>query len=123
MKDFIKNQDNYKYGLFCEFLMVFKMMFFGFLPVKHRYKVKTGEVDIIMRRFNEIVFLEVKGRRNSILDYDSVVFRSQWDRILKTADYFVQQNPQYSNFKRRFDIVIFEEGKLTPIHIKNVSVW
>ena len=66
MKDFIKNQDNYKYGLFCEFLVIFKMILYGFFPLRHRYKTKTGEIDIIMKRFDTIVFLEVKGRRTRL---------------------------------------------------------
>jgi putative endonuclease len=122
MKNFIKNQDNYKYGQLCEFIVVIKMTLLGYKILAKRYKTQYGEIDIIAKKKNVIVFIEVKGRRFDIVDYDYIVLKKQWEKILKTSDYFIQSNPEFKNYTKRFDLCFFEQNKILPTHIKNITV-
>lgn len=122
MKNFIKNQDNYKYGKLCELIVVIKMLLSGYKILKRRYKTKYGEIDIIAKKKNVIVFIEVKGRRFDIVDYEYIVLKRQWERILKTSNHFMQSKSEFKNCTKRFDLCFFEDSKILPTHIKNITV-
>lgn len=96
----------------------------GYFILERNFRTKSGEIDIIARNNNIIIFVEVKTRSNNNygFPYESVNYRKQ-QKIIRVA-----QN--YINFKRlhdnqfRFDIieVFFKMGNNKINHIRN-AFW
>ena len=118
------NKDNrrYKSGLLGEELALKELQKLGFSLVEHRYKTKSGEIDLIVKSNEKkmIVFVEVK-RRKEVYDYDCVVSKPQWKRILEASEEFLQQHwDEYKDFQVRFDEFIFFTNNSNFHHIENI---
>ncbi|MEZ5502645.1 MAG: YraN family protein [Halioglobus sp.] len=81
----------------------------GLLLVERNFRGKSGELDIIARDGDYLVFVEVRARGNRHFDSaaGSVNFRKQ-QRIIRTAHLFLQRRPQWAHLPCRFDVVAFE---------------
>ena len=85
--------------------------------LESNYKIKTGEIDIITKLENEIVFVEVKSRSNIKYGYPSeAVSYKKIKKIIGTAKYYILQNNLY-NAPIRFDVieVYLNENKVNHI--------
>ena len=77
---------------------------------------KVGELDLVMiesgSAWSTLVFVEVRQRKRSNFGDAalSVTTRKQ-AKIIKTAQYFLQQHPEYADFECRFDVVAFNINK------------
>ena len=88
----------------------------GMQLVHRRYRAPGGEVDIIMREGNTLVFVEVKLRyTGSIGDGLMAVTRKKQRRIIKTALYYLSEHEHDGAV--RFDVV--EETSSGIQHIKD----
>ena len=77
--------------------------------VNKNYHSRFGEIDLIVKRDNELVFVEVKARSaGSYAEACEVISYSQQRRIIKTAQFFLQRYPDYYNFDCRFDVICFD---------------
>lgn len=92
----------------------------GHTILHKRYQKISGEIDIISIIENMIVFTEVKTRPNRTKGLESIK-NSQQKRIEKTALYFMQEYPEYSNCNVRFDVVICVRGQ-KPYHLENAWI-
>lgn len=54
----------YKMGLWAEYFVMILFWFKGHNILKHRYKCRFGEIDIISKKRHEIYFLEIKTRKS-----------------------------------------------------------
>lgn len=81
----------------------------GLHLLERNFRGKTGEIDIIAQEGTQLVFVEVRARnnRNFASAANSVNARKQ-QRIVKTAQLFLQRRPQYANMPCRFDVIAFE---------------
>jgi putative endonuclease len=81
----------------------------GVQIVQRNFRGKTGEIDIIARDMNTLVFLEVRARSNRFFSgaAGSVDWRKQ-QRIIRTAQLFLQRHPQWASMPSRFDVIAFE---------------
>ena len=70
---------------------------------------KTGEIDIITLDQQCLVFVEVKARSNHHFGGAAVTvdWRKQ-QRIVRTAQFYLQSHPHYKNMPCRFDVIAFE---------------
>jgi putative endonuclease len=85
--------------------------------LESNYKIKTGEIDIITKLENEIVFVEVKSRSNIKYGYPSeAVNYKKIKKITGTAKYYILQNNLY-HAPIRFDVieVYLNENKVNHI--------
>ena len=93
----------------------------GYKIVTTNYTCKLGEIDLIAKDRDVLVFVEVKTRRNSPLDQvkDAVNIRKQ-RQISKAALYYMQSN-NITGIKARFDVaaVSLIDGKKEIEIIKN----
>lgn len=96
----------YKKGHAVEALAALYLRLKGYKIIKMRFKTPGGEIDIIARRKNQIVFVEVKGRGEMQAALESVTVRNQ-SRVEKAARYFIAQHPQLAGFDMRFDAIVF----------------
>ena len=77
--------------------------------VNKNYHSRFGEIDLIVKRDNELVFVEVKARSaGSHAEACEVISYSQQRKIIKTAQFFLQRYPNYYNFDCRFDVICFD---------------
>jgi putative endonuclease len=77
--------------------------------VNKNYHSRFGEIDLIVKRGNELVFVEVKARSaGSYAEACEVISYSQQRKIIKTAQFFLQRYPNYYNFDCRFDVICFD---------------
>ena len=84
--------------------------------IERNYTVKKGEIDIIAKENDEIVFVEVKRRKNS--DYgrpsENVDLKKQ-KKITAVAEYYIAINDIQAY--TRFDVIEIVGDEI--IHIKN----
>lgn len=93
----------------------------GYTVLERNYRRKFGEIDIVAKKGNRIVFAEVKTRRNA--DYgtagEAVRFHKQKKLIRAAQDYIVRKSLDAAF---SFDVIeVYHKGlKITHInHIEN----
>lgn len=77
----------------------------GYKIIERNFRIKSGEVDIIAKDGNQLVFVEVKTRSSSNQEFlRASVNRGKGKRITKTALYYLKKN-KYQGMTARFDVV------------------
>jgi len=87
----------------------------GFRILARRWQSPLGEIDIVARRRQLLVFAEVKARANLDEAAESVNVR-QRRRIAAAAEIWLGDNPDDSIRDIRFDAILVAPGKI-PRHI------
>ena len=87
----------------------------GWKILEERFKVSEGEVDIIARRKDIIVFVEVKQRENLPVIED-ILSETNITRVMAAAEIWVEQNFESlgTEFEIRFDLAMIE-GAVKPL--------
>jgi len=67
----------------------------------------AGEIDIIVKKKNLLVFVEVKKRRD-LSSAAYAILPKQQERIRRAAEVFLSYHPEYQNFDIRFDAVLVQ---------------
>jgi len=90
----------------------------GYQLLCRNYRTRFGEIDIIAKDSETIVFIEVKSRRTSSFGHPKYsITRKKQERISKTALYYLKENDQ-SNCRARFDVVTINSAdKKTDVEI------
>lgn len=94
------------------------LMGHGFTLVARNYRCSRGEIDLIMQQGQGLVFVEVRKRTNGHFGTAlESVNRQKQERLLYSAEHYLQANPKLRNWPRRFDIVAIEgeAGKINWI--------
>ncbi len=87
-----------------EWLAALVLMAKGYRILRMRYRVHSGEIDLIARRGKILVFAEVKQRR-SVNEALSAVRAKARRRIERAADMYIAQRPDLADCAMRYDIV------------------
>ena len=94
----------------------------GLRPLARNYRCRSGEIDLIMKSHDSLVFVEVRFRRYSAFGGAAAsVDRRKQRRLLATAQHYLQQH-KASNRPCRFDVVAVlpgPDGTLTFDWIQN----
>ena len=86
----------------------------GLTLVVKNYRHRQGEIDLVMRESDTLVFVEVKLRRNANFGHpETFVDQAQAERIADAADQFVYELAWEGNI--RFDIVAITVQPQTAI--------
>ena len=81
----------------------------GMRLLVRNFSGKTGEIDIIARDGEHLIFLEVRARSNRAFDTAAgSVDRRKQQRIVRTAQLFLQRHPELAGLPCRFDVIAFE---------------
>lgn len=114
----------YRAGLWAEWLAALYLFIHGYRILETRYKTKIGEIDLIVRRGNRIIFVEVKTRRTLEEARLSISAQAR-KRIKKTAALYLATHPCYQSFDCRFDMIgIILRGGFFPIKIEHLdNAW
>ncbi len=87
----------------------------GYRIVARRFRTPVGEVDIVARRRDVLVFVEVKAR-NTLDDAALSLLPRQQQRIAAAAGAWLSTHPEDAESNIRFDAVLVAPGKI-PRHI------
>ncbi len=101
-------------GATAEYIAAIFLMLKGYRILVMRYKTKLGEIDIIARKGDLAVFVEVKARADETGAVDAVSYASQ-KRIRAASDLWLARQRDYARLSQRYDIVAILPGKL-PRH-------
>lgn len=85
--------------------------------IEQNYRTKIGEVDLIVKLNDELVFIEVKSRSNINYGYPSEAVNYKKKRkIINVAKYYILEN-SLENLAIRFDVIeiYLKEKKINHI--------
>jgi len=78
----------------------------GAEPLRYNYHCAMGEMDIIARQNNWLLFVEVRYRKS--LDYGGPLASIDWrkqQRLIKIAQYFLNAHSWTQNLSPRLDVI------------------
>lgn len=80
--------------------------------IARNYSFRTGEIDLIMREDNVIVFTEVRYRGHSGFgSAAATVTHAKQQRIFRTAEHFVQTHRETQESPLRFDVIAIDRDR------------
>lgn len=115
-----QGQQNYQSGLWAEYLAAMLLWLKGYRLIKSRYKTRYGEIDLIVKKRDRLIFVEVK-KRQSLLKAGEAVSPQSRERIKRTAQDFMHKHSQYHHCFLQFDVILVAHG-VYPSHIKQAWI-
>lgn len=112
-----KKRKAYFYGLYAEILTVVFLTLKGYRILKWRYKTPVGEIDILAKKKNALIVVEVKARRTLDTAKESVTLKMQ-KRIIRAAEYYINRHPECMDMDIRFDLMAIG-GFFSAQHLDN----
>jgi len=100
-----------------EWLAALALMLKGYRIIARRYRTKLGEIDLIARRGDLVLIVEVKARPTLIAAMEAVAYQSE-RRIEAAADLWLARQPDYGKLSVRFDLVAVLPRRW-PVHVEN----
>lgn len=113
-----KRKRAYRRGHLAEYLAAIALLLKGYRIVVRRFKTPVGEVDLIARKGDLIIFVEVKARSSHNTALDSITLTAQ-RRIEAAAHWWLSQQRDGSRLSWRFDVITVVPRRW-PQHHRNV---
>jgi len=86
----------------------------GMHVLSRQYRTRFGEIDLIVKDNNEIVFVEVKTRRGNDFGHpEESVTKGKLEKIVRTGEWYLQETHQTSALYR-IDVVAITYGTGDP---------
>ena len=89
----------------------------GYRILERRFRVPSGEIDLIARRGRVLVAIEVKARL-ALDDAAQAILPRQRRRIARALDHFLARRPDRATLDRRFDVVLIAPRRW-PRHVRD----
>ncbi len=81
----------------------------GLISVARNFRCRLGEIDLIVRDKDCLVFVEVRYRTsNRFSRAGQTVDIHKQRKLIRTAAFFLAKRPQYANSVVRFDVVAID---------------
>ena len=113
-----RRRRSYRRGHRGEWLAAAALMAKGFRILARRYRTRLGEIDLIARRGDLVLIVEVKTRPTLREAMEAIVRESE-RRIEGAADLWLSRQPDYGRLSVRFDMVAVLPWRW-PVHVENV---
>ncbi|MBA8877718.1 YraN family protein [Phyllobacterium myrsinacearum] len=113
-----KRHTAYRRGHSAEYFAALALMLKGFRIVERRYRTRLGEIDLIARRGDLVLIVEVKARRTIEQAMDAITGTTA-RRIESAADLWLARQPDYAKLSLRFDMVAVLPWRW-PVHVPAV---
>ena len=97
-------------GHLSEYLAALYLACKGYRILAIRYRTPLGEIDVVARKGDLAVFVEVKARRDALAAVDAVSFAAQ-RRIRAASDLWLARQPEHARLSQRYDIVAILPGR------------
>lgn len=101
-----------------EWLASLALMLKGYRIVERRYRTKLGEIDLIARRGDLVLIVEVKVRSTLVQAMEAIGHLSE-RRIADAADLWLMRQPDHAPLSIRFDMVAVLPRRW-PVHVENI---
>lgn len=101
-----------------EWLASLALMLKGYRIVERRYRTKLGEIDLIARRGDLVLIVEVKVRSTLVQAMEAIGHLSE-RRIADAADLWLMRQPDHARLSIRFDMVAVLPRRW-PVHVENI---
>ncbi len=108
----------YKRGHSSETLASIALRLKGYRIVARRYRTRLGEIDLIARRGDLVLIVEVKARSTLVQAIEAISGLSE-RRIASAADVWLAKQADYARLSVRFDLVAVLPWRW-PIHVENI---
>ncbi len=113
-----RRRQSYRRGHRGETLAAMALRLKGFRILECRYRTRLGEIDLIARRGDLVLIVEVKARRTLAEAMEAIRRESEW-RIEGAADLWLARQPDYGRLSVRFDMVAVLPWRW-PVHVENI---
>ncbi len=113
-----RRKSAYRKGHRAEWFAAFCLMLKGYSIAARRFKTPVGEVDLIARKKDLVVFVEVKARNTEQAALDSITASAQ-KRIEAAGEWWISQQLDGAQLSWRFDAIAVVPRRW-PIHFENV---
>lgn len=78
----------------------------GLTLISHNFRCRLGEIDLVMRDNDTLVFVEVRGRGSTRFGSPAeTVTQGKQTRLIRAAQMFLRTHPEFADCPCRFDIV------------------
>ena len=86
--------------------------------LERNFRSRFGEIDLIMRENNTIIFVEVRARKTGVFMHpvESVDYRKR-DKIRKTSQVYMHKTAAWNHFHIRFDVVALTGSAVQDMQI------
>ncbi|TGQ34966.1 YraN family protein [Mesorhizobium sp. M00.F.Ca.ET.216.01.1.1] len=110
-------QRAYRRGHRGEWLAAAALMLKGYRILARRHRTRLGEIDLIARRGDLVLFVEVKARHTLMEAMEAIAHESE-RRIEAAADLWLSRQSDYGKLSARFDMVAVLPCRW-PVHVEN----
>lgn len=107
----------FRLGLSAESRAAMFLIAKGYRILARRWKRPFGEIDIVARGRQALVFVEVKARARADDAAEAVTERAK-RRIIAAAEFWLAHRPDDAQRAIRFDVMLVTPGRI-PQHIAN----
>ncbi|MGH8146188.1 MAG: YraN family protein [Rhodanobacteraceae bacterium] len=88
----------------------------GLKLVERNYRTRFGELDLVMRDRDALVFVEVRYRRHARFGGGAAsVGAAKRAKLVRAAQGFLQTHPGFAGLPCRFDVVAFDGDADAPV--------
>jgi putative endonuclease len=105
----------FRRGHTAELLCLWHLRLRGYRILARRFRVPSGEIDLIARRGKVLAAIEVKARASFATASESVSGR-QRRRVARALEHFLALRPELAGLAPRFDVMLVSPGRL-PQHV------
>jgi putative endonuclease len=113
-----KRRKSYRRGHRGEWLAAMALMEKGYRILARRYRTKLGEIDLIARRGDLVLIVEVKARPTLVEAMEAIARESE-RRIEGAADLWLSRQRDFGRLSIRFDMVAVLPWRW-PVHVENI---
>ena len=94
----------------------------GYKLITKNFRIRTGEIDIIMTDNETLVFVEVRTKTSDFFGSpEATINFKKRQKILNTARYFLHSHHNFQNRECRFDIIAIVMRKGKDANIKHIT--
>lgn len=90
----------------------------GYRILARRHRTRLGEIDLIARRGNLVIMVEVKARPTLIAAMEAVTVTAE-RRIEAAGDLWLARQPDFGRLSVRYDLIAILPWRW-PIHVPNL---
>ena len=108
----------YRRGHRGEWLAALALLVKGYRIVARRYRTPLGEIDLIARRGDLVLIVEVKARPTLMQAMEAISYPSE-RRIEGAADLWLTRQRDHARLSMRFDLVAVLPWRW-PVHVENI---
>ena len=92
----------------------------GFTIVAQNYTIFAGEIDVIAQKDDLVVFVEVKTRKNALIDPAYAITWSKQKKIIGAAQHFLSTQMRGVELTFRFDVALLAVGEAGQMYMEYI---